>query len=350
MDRFVYDVGIGQLTITLERWENVDFGINTYNREIGFAGSLPKRLNVFDSIFLPYDSTTWLALFLSAIAVFSLLLTFEWITGWDKQSDPTFKALSLTVGPLLNESQPSRMLNRSQYQSKWFVIGLWLFLGYFLSMAYESNLLATLTIVSYERPIDSPEGVIESDLTVYALSGTALAESLQFSPNPIYRSIFDNQVVAKKGLRFFGEPVEERNKAIQEGRGFLVSTKIDAQSNPNLRFFSEAHFIGSSSWFYTRGSQVKDDFNLALQRLIEAGILQHLERSFVEQRRFSNEMSLNDVEERGYEPITLEHYLPVLLVGATGMVLGVFCFCLELLFWKFGDLVFKQIVSRVLEI
>ncbi|XP_059079176.1 uncharacterized protein LOC131877506 [Tigriopus californicus] len=341
MDRFVYDFGIGQLTITLDRSENVDFGINAYNREIGFAGSVPKRLNVFNTIILPFDAYTWFALLLSAISIFSLLLTFERITGWCKHSDPTFKALSLTIGPLLNESQPSRMLDQSRYKSKLFVIGLWLFLGYFMSMAYESNLLATLTFVTYERPIDTPEEVIKSDLTVYALSRTALAESLKFSPNPIYRSIFKNQVVAKNGLRFFGQPIEARNKAVEEGRGFLVSTKIDAQSNPKFRFFSEAYFIGSSSWFYTRGSQVKDDINLAFQRLIEGGILQHLERSFVAERRFSNEMLQTDKEESGYEPITLDHYLPVVLVGGSGMILGVICFILELFFWNFGHHVTK---------
>lgn len=330
-------MGVGQLTITRDRVIAVEFGINMFYREVGFGGALIKQADAFDTLILPFDQYIWVALLVSSFIYFALLIVSEFVMGWQKQSDQIFASFSLTVSPLLNDSVPSRMHGQNRYVARWFSLAFWLLLGVFLSMAYKSNLLATLTIVSKETPINTPEEILKSGYPVYSLAGTVLAEGLQFSPTPIYRQIFRESVLNKNALMVFGGSWDSPNAEIRNGKAFKATTKFDALADPTIRFLPHPFFIGSSGWFFMKGSVVEQQISAECQRLLEAGLLAHWEQDYINKKKLDNtafQKSLDPIH--GAQPITMTHFLPIVFGCSIGLALSLFLFVLELLHWSWG--------------
>lgn len=338
MDQGIYDMGVGQLTITLDRVKRIDFGISLFNRELVFAGSHPKRVDVFNTIILPFNLSIWMALVGTLIFMFGLFILFDWITIRKRSFDPIFTSLVVSISPLLNESQPRRMFNGTQYTSYRMICGMWLMIGFLTSMAYKSNLLATLTIPNYEKPITTAQEILESGFALYSLAGTALVSSLQSSPRPLYRKLYQEAILQRNGLLVFGQSQAQRDIEIKEGRAFKTTTRVECLSDPSLRIFPEPFFIGTSAWFFTQGSQVKLDLDKTLQRLMEAGIANYWKAHFIEkERRMKYNADPANTNEKEFEPISISHYQPVLVVGGTGLILSLISFIFELLNWYTYD-------------
>ncbi|TRY73040.1 hypothetical protein TCAL_12001 [Tigriopus californicus] len=340
MDKGIYDMGVGQLTITLDRVNRVDFGISLFNRELVFAGSHPKRVDVLNTLILPFHVLIWMALVGTLVFVFLFFILFDWTIGRQRTSNPIFTSLVVTLSPLLNEAQPRRMFHRTEYKSYWMICGMWMIVGYFMSMAYKSNLLATLTIPNYEKSVTTAEEILESGFPLYSLAGTALVSSLKSSPRPIFPKLYEQAILERNGLQIFGQSQAQRDIEIKEGRAFKTTTRVDCLSDPSLRIFPEPYFIGRSAWFFTKGSQVKGDLDKALQRILEAGISNYWKRHFIEKERQGKESETVDplkAKRHEFKPISISHYQPVLVVGGIGLIFALISFLFELIHWHTYD-------------
>ncbi|TRY73927.1 hypothetical protein TCAL_14626 [Tigriopus californicus] len=332
----VFDMGVGQLTITKDRRILVEFSINMFYREVGFGGSLAQRVDAFNTLILPFDTSIWLALLVSIATYFALLVVSEFVMGYtQKQSDQIFTSFCLTVFPLLNDSVPSRMHSQNRYTARWFSLTLWLLLGVMLSMAYKSNLLATLTIVKIENPINSPEELLNTGYPVYSLAGTVLSEGLQSSPMAIYRQIYQESVLDKKSLLIFGASWDSANEEIRNGKAFKATTKFDALADPTIRFLPDPFFIGSSGWFFMKGSVIEKQISAECRRLIEAGLLDHWEGDYIKKKKQDNTAFYETLAPiHAVQPITVIHFLPIVLSCSIGYALSLLSFSFELLFGK----------------
>ncbi len=63
-----------------------------------------------------------------------------------------YRDLSISYIPLVSESVPHAWYHKKSKISYFFILYIWLLLGFLLAQAYKSNLLANLVKVDYEKP------------------------------------------------------------------------------------------------------------------------------------------------------------------------------------------------------
>ncbi|GFT61704.1 uncharacterized protein NPIL_610011 [Nephila pilipes] len=137
------DIALGQLTITEERSEVVDFSIPYTNQDETFLIKKPGLLPTTWAFFRPFGMFTWMLalIFLITIPIFYRLLL--------KVKISYLRIYMQFYGSIIGKTFP---LNDGSLKVRFFL----LFWGYFaliISNSYSAALLSYLTLPSHQRPI-----------------------------------------------------------------------------------------------------------------------------------------------------------------------------------------------------
>ncbi len=190
------------------RYQVADVSPAVFERTIGFSTGKPLPVDSIHTLSMPFDLPTWTCMCLTAAAVW---LALSAVNRWHRSPDHVwapppatgFHLLSVSVIPLISESLPLHWFSIRATRQGNLLLFLWLPLATIVSSAYESNLLSSLVSVSYERPLDTFQELLESQVPLYMLGKTVMTPLMKHSARSEVREAFANNVIKRGG--FFGD-------------------------------------------------------------------------------------------------------------------------------------------------
>ncbi len=191
------DVAVGQSDIqVLSRYRKADFSPGVYERVLGFVERKPPKTDTFYTLLTPFDALTWASTF---VCLAMVSLAFLIIRGSaDIPRSSTFHMFSIASLPLVCESVPLSWFGiRVKYQG-YFLLILWLPFATLLSFSYESTLLSKLVSVSKEKPIDTFERLLESNLPMFIFKNSFTPTMLKSHPRRVIREVYQRNVLEHK--------------------------------------------------------------------------------------------------------------------------------------------------------
>ncbi|XP_042238473.1 glutamate receptor ionotropic, kainate 2-like isoform X3 [Homarus americanus] len=224
------DVAIGDLTITYEREQEVDFTMPWMNLGITILYRKPtkKPPNLF-SFLSPLSLDVWLYMATAYLGVSLLLFVlarlspYEWISSFPCREDQEktlenqyslFNSLWFTMGSLLQqgtEQQPKAVSTR-------IVAGMWWFFTLIMISSYTANLAAFLTVERMESPIESAEDLAKQTKIKYgSLSGGSTWGFFSTSKMPVYQRMFS--FMESQNPTVYTKSNEEGVKRVLKGDG-----------------------------------------------------------------------------------------------------------------------------------
>jgi len=155
--------------------------------EFFFVSRYPKPINSHFLYINPFSREVWTFCLLALLAGLFTTALLSWAFG-----DSLSMEILFLVATLTNETYLERNLKLHSYFSarNAFVI-TWLPALTLLTMAYCSNLRASLLKVEFEPPIDTFEDILNNNITAFFLSGGGPFEQLmKTSPREVVRRTY----------------------------------------------------------------------------------------------------------------------------------------------------------------
>ena len=151
-----------------------DFGSVIEMSQARYISRLPQKV-AFSYGFLlnPLDSTVWILTLITVLSLsFFFLCAYTLYTSEDlshlKLAKLERSKTNFFIYPLSRITEPDSL---PWFEAKWsagkFAFLLWIILSLLMNMFYVSNLRVHLTVINYEKPIDSLEDILENGQTVY---------------------------------------------------------------------------------------------------------------------------------------------------------------------------------------
>lgn len=79
-----------------------------------------------------------------------------------------YLGISVVIGFLVDETVYHKYVTRRPTKkSRNLLITIWMIVGFLISSGFKSVLLSTLVSIEYERPIDTIDDLIETDMPIY---------------------------------------------------------------------------------------------------------------------------------------------------------------------------------------
>lgn len=222
------DIGIGGLSMTYERHLKAPYIFPVYQRNLYFKTIKLRPIKNFATIYKPFQGWVWFSILMCIFCITVVFIIFDFFFSQSRNVS-LFKALCFAFVPMINESLPHNFFkfkSKTARKQKLLILFLWLPMGIILSYAYRSNLLAMLVKISYEKPINTLEDVVDSKLPVNLYSNTWPDELFKSSVNPIMKQIYDEQVIGMNALTQYGVENIELNRKIDEGEAVTVASRV----------------------------------------------------------------------------------------------------------------------------
>jgi len=164
-------------------------------REIFFVSGKPGPVLMVTRLIEVLTVHVWIGVLCSILAAVVTLLLITFYSP-KEQSLALFDSVVLSVGILINESIPDKLINPFRVSSKHVFLWFWCLCSLLLSMSYQSILLASLTKVTLEQPLDTFQQAIDQEIPLFILNGTEAPYLLRESPFPVVRDAYWKNVVA----------------------------------------------------------------------------------------------------------------------------------------------------------
>ena len=158
-----YDLGIGEITYTYNRWRNVDFSYPYLINSMTFVTSVPKLAKNLTFVYQVFEANIWLTI------IFFLFL-FNFLLGYIKKSQEiTFSNL---VRVILSQ-QMSKFKPKTNFELILFY--LWILSISVLTLIYSNCIYSYMIVPSKTRTIDTVyelyESAARSEITVCLIGG-----------------------------------------------------------------------------------------------------------------------------------------------------------------------------------
>jgi len=221
------DFAITLSGFTTENMEGLEMAPSLFYREIFFVVKKPgPKLTVWQLI-TPFTPYVWLAALVSVLCAIAALLLITALSPSEHKLD-VFDSTWAILGIMINESIPSKLMLPFQLGSKHIFLFMWCLCSLLIGLSYQSILLASLTKVSLEEPIDTYQQIIDAKVPLFVLKGTEVEELMETSPLAIVQKAYQMNVLDMNA--FFsnnllgGSSPDEVLKASEEGRAALVTS------------------------------------------------------------------------------------------------------------------------------
>ncbi len=226
------DVALSQPNIDVHRrYHFTEISPATFERFIGVATSLPIPVDSIYTLFMPLDVLTWVGTAITAPLVF---VAFYVVNRWHWSTETwvpstTFQLMSISAIPLISESIPLKWFNiRATGQGK-LLLFLWLPLATVLSSAYESNLLSSLVSISYEKPLETFQDVLDGQVPFYMLGKSILTPLMKYNTRPVVRQVFENNLLKYGGffnINSSDSTYEDALDQVVKGKGCIMIDNV----------------------------------------------------------------------------------------------------------------------------
>ena len=110
-------------------------------------------------------------------------------------------AMNIAFVAPIQESLPFPWFFRESFSARAIIIFIWLLMASVLALAYESNLLAILATIRYEKAIETAEDLWNSDAVIALPTGNVLEVLFKTSPNPYVQKLYNNKLITYEAIR-----------------------------------------------------------------------------------------------------------------------------------------------------
>ncbi len=139
----------------------------------------------------PFNMTVWIGLITSFLGMWlSMFLVGKYAPQLRIGSFETF---STALGMVINEGVPNKYFMLRRGTARKILLLTWLPMACLLSMAYTSNLLASLVKMQQDKPIDTFQEVLALNIPIYFNSKTLAKNLMASSPIPIVNEAYEKQ-------------------------------------------------------------------------------------------------------------------------------------------------------------
>ncbi|KAK8388628.1 hypothetical protein O3P69_020541 [Scylla paramamosain] len=295
------DLAIGDLTITYEREQEVDFTMPWMNLGITILYRKPtkKPPNLF-SFLSPVSLDVWLYMATAYLGVSLLLFVlarfspYEWSNPHPCDTTPEkldngfslLNCLWFCIGSLMQ--QGGDLLPRAV--STRIVAGIWWFFTLIMISSYTANLAAFLTVERMESPIESAEDLAKQTKIKYgSLYGGSTWNFFSTSKLPVYQRMFT--FMESQNPTVYTKSNEEGVKRVQKSDGqyayMMESSSIEYITERYCDLTQVGGPLDSKSYGIALppGSPYRTLINAAVLKLQEAGVLHGLKRRWWKEKR-----------------------------------------------------------------
>lgn len=303
--RGVADLALGDLTITAQREEAVDFTLPFMNTGISILFKKPTtKVTTLFSFLSPFSSDVWAYVLAAYCGISGILFLVGHISPYEwadphpcrhalneddlvlKNQFSLLNSFWFTIGSLMQQGSdltPRSMSTRT-------IAGIWYFFTLIMISSYTANLAAFLTVEKVVYPIENVQDLSNQDEIKYGCvqSGTTC---LFFKDSQIdtYKKIYDNIENMKTSV----SSNDAGQKRVGEGKYafFMESTTIEYIVERNCNLTQIGGLIDSKGYglAFSKKSRLKRPYrtllNEGILHLEETGILLALKNRWWKERR-----------------------------------------------------------------
>jgi len=181
--------------------EQNDMSPIVHQREFFITTGHPKPAQSHLALLRPFDRYVWSFLIITmAIFTFLFPLVFE-----NELENDLLSSLMVVMSIFVSESV-SRHMTLSCMVSRQIMLLFWLPTALLLCMAYQSNLLASLVYVQYEKPLETFEDILLADLDIHMFTGSQVQNIIKASANPSIQKLEEKVRILKVQKSIFFAP------------------------------------------------------------------------------------------------------------------------------------------------
>ncbi|CAL4124065.1 unnamed protein product, partial [Meganyctiphanes norvegica] len=296
------DLAIGDLTITYEREQAVDFTMPWMNLGISILYRKPtkKPPNLF-SFLSPLSLDVWLYMATAYLGVSLLLFVLARLSPYEWVAEPSFRedsspkmenqfsldnSLWFTMGSLLQQGtdqQPRAVSTR-------IVAGMWWFFTLIMISSYTANLAAFLTVERMDSPIESVEDLAKQTKIKYgAMKGGSTRSFFATSSVPTYQRMI-NFMESQNPTVYTKTSEDGVRRVIKEDGTYaflMESSSIEYIIERHCDLTQVGGLLDSKSYGIALppSSPYRTAINAAVLQLQEKGTLQTLKTRWWKERR-----------------------------------------------------------------
>ncbi|XP_064102140.1 glutamate receptor 1-like [Macrobrachium nipponense] len=343
------------VSMTEDRARYFDFSVPVTMDEKVLAHKWPRLESDVNGMFKPFTFELWLYLGLVFIVVCGAIFLIQRrelveptiSTGTDESKEAKMIQWKDDNGQGMQERElPSKSLWYSCFwtfsafigqpcswylsgQSIKIITGIWLLLSMVVSTVYRSNLMAMLTLPKVRLPFDSMEELVHSGIKTYLPAQSFVYTAMMNAPpdSALYR--LQKQALVHFEAQKATEGVLNGRHAVFTGKiivWYLIHQGFERTRQCPLYIASETFFGAVAfSYAFAKGSALMLKVNPILQRLKEAGILDHITSNALSNVRFCSKFQTETIS----RPLELGDFYGVLLIYLGGMIFSFFAFVTE---------------------
>ncbi|XP_068250184.1 glutamate receptor ionotropic, kainate glr-3-like [Palaemon carinicauda] len=311
------DLVLNYITLTPDRVEDFDISVTYHSEGFGIMLKVPPPLPRWQNVIFPFSTELWAAVVLGLIltGIFFHLFNRRFENSFSKNFLMVFQCLVLKSLDSIPENWDVRCF-----------LGSWFFSSWILSVSYTCNLIAVLTVPVYPKRIETKEEIAGSDLRMCMVDyGEFVPEALAVSTDVTLSALGAKMdlVPIVEPLPYMGEEgcislVLEGTHAHTETYAYMEIMYSDLGHGEYVYSLRKQLYEGNLAFVFKKGTPWRYKFNLGIQSLVEAGLVEKWYRDLMSEfEKGSREGGLIELQ-----PLSVGHLQGPFLLLLTGLVMA----------------------------
>jgi len=210
---------------------------------------------------------------------------------------------------------------------------IWLFCALVIATGYRTVLISFMTSPYIPPPVDTVQQLIQSSISKITF-GNLMKETLMRSNSQFLKEL-GQQIIVTHNFTYMFSLMDSGTWAIQSSKGtleYMAASKFKEgiAGNYRLHLMMECVLPTLSALGLQKNSLLKDDFNFEIQRLIEAGLIQHHRSEFARRLPANQIANVNNV----IEPLSLGHLKGAFYLLLFGCLISFICFVIQRIIFR----------------
>ena len=342
LERGEAEMSIFQLYVTSSRRSAVTFSMPIDYNDYGLYMQKPRQSLTWSTFIKVFSIDYWVTVaFVATICWMFLFLLFQWVDvgkwkKYDRKSGSRCKNILMNIGSGLSvvvlsfgqhDVNQGRELEHSSKQSMkmlYFTVCMFGTLNY---MAWGAGLTSTLTVHSFELPINSLESLLDhTGFQPVILRGSAAEAYFSEAAGPVAKVLWERSI--KNNENAFVRSTEGQEKAVLEDTTNVVfadtlSVNLWRHFPCKIATTSTRYYGHSTAYPFRKNSTYINAFNSALNRMMETGSLNRIHRN---SQKFK---PLTNCKEEQELAIGYQNIFSAFVLSTIGFVIAILIWVLE---------------------
>ncbi|XP_066958482.1 probable glutamate receptor [Macrobrachium rosenbergii] len=322
------NITINYFTVVEDRAKDFDYTAPYFYEGFGFALLIPPPLPMWMSLLYPFTNWVWTSVIAAIIVITPTLYLLAGLA--DPENKLSLMKASLTIfGSLLvqNVKAPSNNVVR-------LILAFWWVGGLILVVSYTSNLIAVLTVPAFPPKITTIKGLAKSNYRVSMINyGEFVPEALATSQDQ-YLKILGKRLDLVPNYSSSDVSYDKLLDLLFAGTHSITETysylrnllRNNVRAKGKTYVLREQIYPGALAFFVNKNTPWKGKFDVGIQRLVEAGLVNKWYNDIMEDNTGQLAIQPSSVKER---PLNIANLQGAFLILALGLTMTLIIFLAE---------------------